>query len=329
MQVSITDSKIILIFSFLQVAVLSTPVANTTKDSFASSFDHHNLVKRSTCPQDEHVGKNELCCKMCVAGQKLNEDCTTEHGYPTCEQCPLGTYTSHPNYLTACEACKICDINDGLVEELPCSNISNTECRCVKGFYCGVKTDCSHCTPCQKCSNSEIEEKECTPTSNTVCKPRAESDSKWWIYLIVLAILAILIGSVYCWRTKKLCFDKPAINENITTETNPLLPDIDLQPHLYFIADTVGFSETRKFLLTNGFFKGEVENIIGNHPNNVRDQTVELWTAWYQRHGIPNAYSTLIKKLQEMKLNRNAEAIIRNVKNSVQNSNRDRDCKDA
>ncbi|KAK6482021.1 tumor necrosis factor receptor superfamily member 6 isoform X1 [Huso huso] len=329
MQMSITE--VIFIFSLLQVAVLSTPVANKTKYSFAGSLDHHNLVKRSTCPQDEHVGNNGVCCKMCAAGQKLKKDCTNEHEEPTCEQCEFGTYTAYPNYEPDCEVCKICHEYDGFVEELPCTNTNNTKCRCMKGFYCGVSTDCSHCTPCRKCLNSEIEEKECTQTNNTVCKPRAKSDSKWWIILIVLLILAVVIGLVYCWRTKKLCFDKPEIDENRThtTETNPLLSDIDLHPHLYFIADTVGFSETRKFLLTNGFSKGEVENIVANYPNNVRDQTVELWAAWYQQHGILNAYPTLIRKLQEMKLNQNADAILKQVENSVQNENGDRDCKDA
>ncbi|KAK6487560.1 tumor necrosis factor receptor superfamily member 6-like isoform X2 [Huso huso] len=323
MKISITDSKILFIFSLLQVAALSTPVANKTKGSFASSLDHHNLVKRSTCPQDEHAGNNGLCCQMCTEGQQLKEDCTTEHGNPTCVQCPLGTYTSYPNYLTECEFCRVCDKENGLVEELPCSITSNRKCRCVKGFYCDAKTDCFHCKPCQKCVNSEIE-KECTQTNNTVCKPRAESDNNWWIFLIVLPIVAVavilVIGSFYCWITKKLCFGKKyklEVDENRThtIEVDPLLPDIDLQPHLYFIANTVGFSETRKFLLTNGFSKGEVENIVGNNPNSVRDQAFELWAEWYQRHGIPNAYSTLIKKLQEMKLNQNADAILREVSN--------------
>ncbi|XP_041116236.1 tumor necrosis factor receptor superfamily member 6-like [Polyodon spathula] len=254
---------------------------------------------------------------------------------PTCEQCPLGTYTSYPNYLTDCEACKICDEENGFVEELPCKMTSNRKCRCLKGFYCDAKTDCFHCTPCQKCGNSEIEEKECTQTNNTVCKPTAKSGSSWWLFLIILPIMAIIIGSVYCWITKKLCFGKKYkldIDENITcttTEANPLLPDIDLQPHLYFIADTVGFSETRKFLLTNGFSKGEVENIVGNNPNNVRDQTFELWAEWLQQHGIPNAYSTLIKTLQEMKLNQNADAILRKIGKGVKNLNGDSDCEDA
>ncbi|XP_027557910.1 tumor necrosis factor receptor superfamily member 14 [Neopelma chrysocephalum] len=59
------------------------------------------------CEPGEYPHGTE-CCPMCAAGWRVFKHCTASSS-TTCIPCVEGTYTDHPNGLTHCRTCKLCD----------------------------------------------------------------------------------------------------------------------------------------------------------------------------------------------------------------------------
>uniref|UniRef100_A0A8C0J0H5 TNFR-Cys domain-containing protein n=1 Tax=Chelonoidis abingdonii TaxID=106734 RepID=A0A8C0J0H5_CHEAB len=92
---------------------------------------------------------NGECCPMCGAGSKVVKHCKPSSS-TTCMPCVDDTYTEHPNGLTECMRCKVCDAGK---EAEKCTYTKNTVCGCAPGDFCRHPTggDCEMCSPCTVC----------------------------------------------------------------------------------------------------------------------------------------------------------------------------------
>uniref|UniRef100_H3BI15 TNFR-Cys domain-containing protein n=2 Tax=Latimeria chalumnae TaxID=7897 RepID=H3BI15_LATCH len=109
---------------------------------------------------------------MCPPGSIIGRDCTPLSN-TTCLPCGKGTYMDHPNGLSECLACKVCDPDLGLSVHWECTDTQNTKCVCKKGYFC-IDSHSSGCGACKKqlvCKPGEKVKTEGTETKNTVCEP--------------------------------------------------------------------------------------------------------------------------------------------------------------
>ncbi|XP_078740601.1 uncharacterized protein LOC144953826 [Lampetra fluviatilis] len=88
----------------------------------------------SPCPHGFHrVVETGLCCEQCKPGQFVENRCTENNGPTTCGECPNGFYTAIVNYLSECLKCKKCEEDEEI--DQPCTESSDTLCRCKAGFH--------------------------------------------------------------------------------------------------------------------------------------------------------------------------------------------------
>ncbi|XP_027751039.1 LOW QUALITY PROTEIN: tumor necrosis factor receptor superfamily member 14 [Empidonax traillii] len=92
------------------------------------------------------------CCPMCAAGWRVFKHCTANSS-TTCIPCVEGTYTDHPNGLTYCRTCKLCDEGADLVTAAACTYTKNTVCGCRPGHFCSSPgpEGCELCQPYTVC----------------------------------------------------------------------------------------------------------------------------------------------------------------------------------
>uniref|UniRef100_UPI00398F6B91 tumor necrosis factor receptor superfamily member 14-like isoform X2 n=1 Tax=Pristiophorus japonicus TaxID=55135 RepID=UPI00398F6B91 len=86
------------------------------------------------CGLGEYMHEGE-CCSFCLSGSIVYKHCTREVG-TTCKPCTAGEYIEHPNGLDKCLKCKACDQELGLQIKDECTNIRNTICESLDGYYC-------------------------------------------------------------------------------------------------------------------------------------------------------------------------------------------------
>nr|XP_032619665.1 tumor necrosis factor receptor superfamily member 14 isoform X7 [Chelonoidis abingdonii] len=139
---------------------------------------------------------NGECCPMCGAGSKVVKHCKPSSS-TTCMPCVDDTYTEHPNGLTECMRCKVCDagteFNDNVCELCPDGTFS--------------ATNMSHsCQPWTKCEEEGmIERKAGTATSDAVCVQRGLSDTA--MTLIIITVVLIVCGALavvsFWWKKKR------------------------------------------------------------------------------------------------------------------------------
>nr|XP_014344204.1 PREDICTED: tumor necrosis factor receptor superfamily member 14-like isoform X4 [Latimeria chalumnae] len=126
----------------------------------------------ASCGPGEYRSENGDCCPMCMIGSAVLRHCTPDSS-TSCKPCTKGTYMDHPNGLSKCLACKVCDPALGLSVERECNYIENARCSCRKGYYC-VESRNNGCDVCWKrtiCKAGEKIKMEGTETMNTVCEP--------------------------------------------------------------------------------------------------------------------------------------------------------------
>ncbi|XP_028837134.1 tumor necrosis factor receptor superfamily member 5 [Denticeps clupeoides] len=104
-------------------------------------------------------------CEDCPKGTYVWNPCDGER-QAECVPCANDSYTEWRNTLRTCLPCKHCpDINHLEVEQR-CRADKDTQCRCMKGFYCSDRE-------CERCSRV----KSCVPGTGAVEKPTARSDT--------------------------------------------------------------------------------------------------------------------------------------------------------
>ncbi|XP_005986080.1 tumor necrosis factor receptor superfamily member 14 isoform X2 [Latimeria chalumnae] len=126
----------------------------------------------ASCGPGEYQMENKDCCPMCSPGNVVYRHCTPKTS-TTCIPCVDGTYMDHPNGLSKCLTCKICDPDKGLSGDQECTYTKNTQCSCKKGYYCGEprSNGCGVCGKYTICKPGEKVKVEGTETMNTVCEP--------------------------------------------------------------------------------------------------------------------------------------------------------------
>nr|XP_029534937.1 tumor necrosis factor receptor superfamily member 5-like isoform X3 [Oncorhynchus nerka] len=84
-------------------------------------------------------------CRLCPPG-RYQKSCSE------CSPCRDGSYTTRLNAESSCHSCfKDCKRDLHLVEDKPCTPVSNARCRCEAGFTCTDKDDqTGNCRDCEK-----------------------------------------------------------------------------------------------------------------------------------------------------------------------------------
>ncbi|XP_078351696.1 tumor necrosis factor receptor superfamily member 16-like isoform X1 [Oculina patagonica] len=83
-----------------------------------------------------------------------------------CQRCPNGTFTDKFN-ATKCSQCDRCNGRHNEITKV-CTSSSNTECSCQSGYY--FDGSIVFCEKCSQCKRGRGVVRNCTATSNTVCK---------------------------------------------------------------------------------------------------------------------------------------------------------------
>ncbi|NXP29271.1 TNR14 factor, partial [Scytalopus superciliaris] len=111
------------------------------------------------------------CCPMCPAGSRVFKHCTATSS-TTCIRCLAGTYTDHPNGLTYCRACKLCDKGANLATAVECTYTKNTVCGCQPEHFCSSlgPEDCELCQPYTVCVPGTVVKERGTFTKDHVCE---------------------------------------------------------------------------------------------------------------------------------------------------------------
>ncbi|XP_074500206.1 tumor necrosis factor receptor superfamily member 1B [Sebastes fasciatus] len=122
--------------------------AHTSKvDSQPYRADSDRKCRNSTT--EYLLGDSDLCCKKCLPGQHLTQECS-ETNESVCEQCLAGLYMESWNYAQNCFKCPTCKQIKGLQEALSCSSSTKSKCVCKPGMYCSMEFDDPYCTACIK-----------------------------------------------------------------------------------------------------------------------------------------------------------------------------------
>ncbi|NXK36260.1 TNR14 factor, partial [Piprites chloris] len=111
------------------------------------------------------------CCPMCAAGLRVLKHCAARSS-TTCIPCVKGTYTDHPNGLTHCRICKLCDEGANLVTAAACTYTKNTVCGCRPGHFCSSPgpEGCELCQPYTVCVPGSMVKEWGTSTRDHVCE---------------------------------------------------------------------------------------------------------------------------------------------------------------
>ncbi|XP_026515889.1 tumor necrosis factor receptor superfamily member 14 [Terrapene carolina triunguis] len=152
---------------------------------------------------------NGECCPMCSAGSRVVKHCKPSSS-TTCMPCVDDTYTEHPNGLTECMRCKVCDagkeaglcVFQGLSKG---TEFSDNVCEvCPEGTFSA--TNMSHtCQPWTRCEEEGMrEQKAGTATSDAVCVQRGLSTTAIAVLIVLaLSLLSAFAGTAFFFWWKK------------------------------------------------------------------------------------------------------------------------------
>ncbi|XP_067423246.1 tumor necrosis factor receptor superfamily member 14 isoform X2 [Emydura macquarii macquarii] len=126
-------------------------------------------MEASCLPGDYEV--NGQCCPMCSAGNKVVKICTPDSS-TTCMPCVGDTYTEHPNGLTECMRCKLCDPGARLITKDKCTYTKNTVCGCSPDYFCSLPAgrDCEMCSENTVCLPGSMVKRPGTEFSDNICE---------------------------------------------------------------------------------------------------------------------------------------------------------------
>ncbi|XP_074856451.1 tumor necrosis factor receptor superfamily member 6 [Carettochelys insculpta] len=274
-----------------------------------------NISKRELQCGDREYATEGICCETCKPGFYKAADCTKDNKTTDCKPCNNGSFMDHFNSLPNCLRCQICDTKFGLETAEPCQVTQNVKCRCAQHYFCNSSGRCEHCDPCSKCENGAVE-KECTPTTDTVCKSKGNVH---WIYIVVgIVIICLAAIAVYCCKKKqqnyfdvsKKQLDQDVHKKSISVEMEPLTySDVDLSTQIPAIVEEMTLSQVKSFVRKNKIPETDIEQTIHDNLNDSAEQKIKLFHLWYQSHGMKGAYGNLMRSLQELKLRTVADKI--------------------
>eukprot|EP00076_Gallus_gallus_P022463 XP_015143840.2 tumor necrosis factor receptor superfamily member 6 isoform X3 [Gallus gallus] len=279
-----------------------------------------NIAKREiTCGEGNYSFSGQ-CCTKCKRGHVKSIDCPKTQAH--CVPCKSGEeYMDHINDLDECMRCRSCDKALGMSIETAtlfrsriqlkdlcnsqvtglevvknCTSTENAECSCAKNHYCN-SSRCEHCESCTVCENGQIE-KECTSTSDTVC--RMQVKRKVNNYTTQGNTAAADTGKVHSPETLRL-----------------IHIDVDLTHHVPDIVREMTLRQVITFVRHHRLSEPTIEETLLDNSNNTSEQKIKLFQKWYQKHGMGGAYETLICSLRDLKMCTAADKIERKLKAAV------------
>lgn len=107
-------------------------------------------------------------CKPCTACSELSRMLTpcTDANDAVCV-CDYGSFFS--TVTGRCEACTVCPLGYGVL--IRCNYDHDTECEeCLDETFSDQETSFDPCLPCTQCEQLEMEVKNCTSVSDTICQ---------------------------------------------------------------------------------------------------------------------------------------------------------------
>ncbi|KAM4806679.1 tumor necrosis factor receptor superfamily member 14 isoform X2 [Urocitellus parryii] len=121
------------------------------------------------CREEEYPVGTE-CCPKCSPGYHVKQACSELTG-TVCIPCPPETYTAHPNGLSQCLPCRVCDPALGLDTRQKCSSMQDTVCSCRQGYFCEAedRDHCIMCLPHTICQPGQRVQRRGTDSQDTVC----------------------------------------------------------------------------------------------------------------------------------------------------------------
>uniref|UniRef100_K7FD77 Tumor necrosis factor receptor superfamily member 6 n=1 Tax=Pelodiscus sinensis TaxID=13735 RepID=K7FD77_PELSI len=269
-----------------------------------------NISKRELeCEEGEYHAET-MCCKMCAPGSFKHADCTKTNKTAVCDPCTEGTYTEQDNALLECMRCRSCDTILGFEVEKHCTTTHNTKCRCAQHHFCNSSEPCGHCDPCSKCENDAIE-KECTQTTDTICKRKAILHTELTTLLIIIILLLVGWASSAQQQHRKTnqLPRKTGLTRKSTTDILFIFPDVDLSIHIPAIVEEMTLSQVKAFVRNREISETAIEQTLQDNLNDSVEQKIKLFHIWYQHHGMKGAYGSLISSLRELKMRAVADKI--------------------
>ncbi|XP_010289216.1 PREDICTED: tumor necrosis factor receptor superfamily member 6-like [Phaethon lepturus] len=310
------------------VLIIETQCKNDTEA--LTHIAYNKLIKRRIIAKRENkcnVDEYKLgvkCCKKCERGFFKNTDCPTDIS-KHCVPCENGKdYIDHVNDLDKCLRCYSCDHVFGLEVAKNCTPTQNTECTCAKNHFCNSSVPCRHCEPCAICENGVIE-KQCTSTSDTVCRMK-ETGLPWWAIALIslMLVLLALTGPIFWYkRRQKGLTSKENLGEvvpkpEVSYENVPLIyTDVDLSSHVAGIVEEMTLQQVKTFVRNHKVPEPVIDQTVRDYFTDTSEQKIKLFQVWYQRHGIKGAYGTLISSLREFKLCTAADKIEEKLKSAI------------
>ncbi|XP_036385016.1 tumor necrosis factor receptor superfamily member 5-like [Megalops cyprinoides] len=191
--------------------------------------DGNRTARQIQCVENQEYLHGSFCCQNCKAGTYVKKACTRASEAGTCVPCEAGTFTEHPNGMTSCLPCSSCRHEDQEVT-MSCNSTRDTQCQCRKGYYCEPDQPCEMCKRCPKCKEDEEMEKQCTPTSKTICRkkstpspsPTDTPESSSVVTTVLATVLPIIFVPVLLlsglllwkkWQSKKMADAQSDPNE--------------------------------------------------------------------------------------------------------------------
>ncbi|XP_077588464.1 tumor necrosis factor receptor superfamily member 14-like [Stigmatopora nigra] len=122
------------------------------------------------CHQTQYQRDDNQCCSKCSIGTSVRKDCT-KYGSTSCQLCMKDTYMNIPTGQKHCFPCTNCSTGSGLEVKRECTDISDTLCKPLDGFFC-LDTFADSCRHAQKhkiCQPGQYISQKGTPFNDTIC----------------------------------------------------------------------------------------------------------------------------------------------------------------
>uniref|UniRef100_A0A8C3UA39 Tumor necrosis factor receptor superfamily member 6 n=1 Tax=Catharus ustulatus TaxID=91951 RepID=A0A8C3UA39_CATUS len=222
-------------------------------------------------------------------GSVKNVSCPTDIN-KHCVPCEKGKeYIDHDNDLDECLRCKFCDSKFGWEVAQNCTPENNTRCTCAKNYYCSSVT-CDHCHQCTICESGVIE-KQCTPSSDTVCGTKGTILKCTKVYHVLCFERQLQLSAIH------------TVIYKCQVHSFPFMPlDTDLSSHIPAIVAEMTLAEVKKFVRHHRLSEPVIDQNIQDCPGDSSEQKIRLLRVWYMSHGMKGAYGTLISSLRELKM---------------------------
>ncbi|OXB54014.1 hypothetical protein ASZ78_015109 [Callipepla squamata] len=157
---------------------------------------------------------------------------------------------------------------------------------------------------------------ECKLSCNVSIVPTEAGMPPWGTAIIVATVVALLAAGLIFYLKRK---QKHSIQGNGAVaaarrdgsyETLILIhEDVDLSHHIPDIVEEMTLDEVMAFVRHHLLPEPTIDDVLRDNWLNTSEQKIKLFQRWYQRHGMKEAYGTLISSLRDLKMRAVADKI--------------------